>query len=367
MAVGKDEHASDFARCFASLVVSLSGQRTDTLEPVLRDLYARRAKYSDEMRAFLAVAMHTLGVLETQREQLLREIDRSPPSFSFDPKTFSSVSRSEAIRAWAFATIHPEDSTGKAREKLRARIALLLEDSVSLSTQENFWLLMAFRQLHSSSFKVNAPLKRFAPAPDRVSKNGHSVSWAGISLQDLREFSPRAERGTLQGMSVLWDAQFRMTKPEEDRRLDRGLRVERTVVNRTDPSRTGSKDAPFRLGDELVVTFRLATRQEHHYVALETELPACFESVNAAIPSVARSFRPVVLKDELELDLAYSQLRDSTVNLYFDQVEPGVGVSSTIVRVTSAGTFTWPPTQVTPMYDSRFSGLSAGSVCYVVE
>ena len=30
-----------------------------------------------------------------------------------------------------------------------------------------------------------------------------------------------------------------------------------------------------------------------------------------------------------------------------------------------AGTFRWPATQVAPMYDSRFSGLSPSSVCVV--
>ena len=39
--------------------------------------------------------------------------------------------------------------------------------------------------------------------------------------------------------------------------------------------------------------------------------------------------------------------------------------SPSLARATAAGTFRWPATQVVPMYDSRFSGLSPSSVCVV--
>jgi uncharacterized protein YfaS (alpha-2-macroglobulin family) len=367
IARGKDSAASSFQRCFALFVASHSEKNGEHLEPVARDLFAKRAQYSDEARAFLAVSLFRLGVLELQREQLLREIDHPLEAVTFDPDTFSSTNRVEAVRAWAFATIHPGDKTGKAREGMMRRISELLEDSVSLSTQENLWLLLAFHELHRQENQRANKLDTILPKPDAVSRNVRSVAWHKISIQEIRQFSPGIRPAPGGALGVLWESEFRMQSKEDDARLDRGLRLERVVVNRTDAGRTGTPESPYKLGDELVVTFRLNSQKRHHYVALESELPGCFESVNAAIPSVARSFQMPVVKDEMLLDLSFSELRDRSVCLYFNAVEPGVGVSSTVVRVTSVGTFTWPASQITPMYDSRFSGLSAGNVCHVVE
>jgi uncharacterized protein YfaS (alpha-2-macroglobulin family) len=63
--------------------------------------------------------------------------------------------------------------------------------------------------------------------------------------------------------------------------------------------------------------------------------------------------------------LSYSELRDRSTLLYFDTVDPGTGTYSVLARATAAGTFRWPATQVVPMYDSRFSGLSPSSICVV--
>jgi uncharacterized protein YfaS (alpha-2-macroglobulin family) len=64
--------------------------------------------------------------------------------------------------------------------------------------------------------------------------------------------------------------------------------------------------------------------------------------------------------------LSHSELRDRSALLYFDTIEPGSTVYSVLARATSAGSFRWPATQVVPMYDSRFSGLSPSASCVVV-
>jgi uncharacterized protein YfaS (alpha-2-macroglobulin family) len=65
------------------------------------------------------------------------------------------------------------------------------------------------------------------------------------------------------------------------------------------------------------------------------------------------------------LNLSYSEMRDRATMLYFDDFAPGTGTYSVLVRATAAGTFRWPATQVAPMYDSCFSGLSPSSVCMI--
>jgi uncharacterized protein YfaS (alpha-2-macroglobulin family) len=115
------------------------------------------------------------------------------------------------------------------------------------------------------------------------------------------------------------------------------------------------------------VSFRIRSDQMQYYVALEDELPACFESVNTRLPSASGGQTQGGAGDSFEPTLSNVELRDKTTCFYFDELRPGLAVFQTSVRVTSAGTFHWPATQIAPMYDGRFSGTSASSMCYVVE
>jgi uncharacterized protein YfaS (alpha-2-macroglobulin family) len=95
-------------------------------------------------------------------------------------------------------------------------------------------------------------------------------------------------------------------------------------------------------------------------------LPAGVEVVNPNLALVGKFYQlpPPDPQDRL-LGLSYSEMRDRSALLYFDTVDPGSGTYSILARATAAGTFRWPATQVAPMYDSRFSGLSPSSVCVI--
>jgi len=81
---------------------------------------------------------------------------------------------------------------------------------------------------------------------------------------------------------------------------------------------------------------------------------------------VAQFYRlPPGVEGDIDLGLSHSELRDHTTLLYFDRIEPGHACYSVLARATSAGTFIWPATQVAPMYDARFSGLSPSSTVVV--
>jgi uncharacterized protein YfaS (alpha-2-macroglobulin family) len=90
------------------------------------------------------------------------------------------------------------------------------------------------------------------------------------------------------------------------------------------------------------------------------------ETLNPNVPSISRTYSVPAQKGERGLALSYAEMRDHETCLYFDQVEPGLGSYSVLARATCAGVFHWPATQVVPMYDSRFSGLSPSSICHVV-
>jgi len=357
----KDASFSWCIRAYALMVLA-DGGSAKVLGPPIRELYERREGLDEDGRALLAIAMHRLSIMPQEKEQLLREIDRPLKERAFDPNTFSSTTRAEAIRALAFATTDPNGKSGKARETLRQRIDELLDGSQSLSTQENFWLLLAFKALHE---QVQGPSVKFSaskPTPAAISRNGSSALWNNVDLRHIQEFAIRMEGS--ESLHCLMQAQYRSDSPVTNRN-DRGFRVERVVKNLTDNSRVGTAEAPFRLGDQILVTYRVISPKLHHYVALEDELPAALETVNPSIASIARTYPVPQEKDARQLSLSYSELRDRITCLYFDRVEPGVGTYSVLARATCAGTFRWPATQVAPMYDNRFSGLSPSSVCHV--
>ena len=144
------------------------------------------------------------------------------------------------------------------------------------------------------------------------------------------------------------------------------MRLERVVHDLTDARRTGNADAPFKLGDQILITYRVNNQKTQNYVALEDLLPAGLETVNPALAMIAKFFDlPADNTEDRTLELSYSELRDRSTLLYFNELFSGSGKYSVLARATAAGTFRWPATQISPMYDSRFSGLSPSGVCVV--
>ena len=80
------------------------------------------------------------------------------------------------------------------------------------------------------------------------------------------------------------------TDAVETDRVDRGFRVERVVRDLTDPNRKGDADTPFKLGDQILITYRVNTRKLQNYVALEDALPAGLETVNPDLAMVGKFF-----------------------------------------------------------------------------
>ena len=263
------------------------------------------------------------------------------------------------MRAFAFNVISPPSWTKQRKQQARDRMSKMMDDAGSLSTQENLWLLLAFKSMLGT--ETAAELHAAQPAATVVSKNGRSAAWVDHKMEtDL------AIKGLNQGaLTFLMQAEYSTPEVDTDR-VDRGFRIERVVKNLTDATRLGTANAPLKLGDQLLITYRLNTRKLQNFVALEDSLPAGLEVVNPNLALVGKFYQlpPPDPQDRL-LDLSYSEMRDRAALLYFDTVDPGSGTYSILARATAAGTFRWPATQVVPMYDSRFSGLSPSSVCVV--
>jgi alpha-2-macroglobulin len=349
--------ASRFEKCFAIFV--LTPDSGDDYKNELQELYLHRNEGTDEDRALLALALHHQDIMAREQQQLLREIDKPIKERAFSPATFTSMTRAEAMRAFAFNTIAPPTWTKQRKQQARDRMSKLMDAAGSLSTQENLWLLLAFTSMIGA--ETTPELHAAEPRAAVVSKNGSSAAWVDRKMENdlvIKGLNQSA-------LTFLMQAEYSTPEVDTDR-VDRGFRIERVVKNLTDATRVGTPNAPLKLGDQLLITYRLNTRKLQNFVALEDALPAGVEVVNPNLALVGKFYQlpPPDPQDRL-LGLSYSEMRDRSALLYFDTVDPGSGTYSILARATAAGSFRWPATQVAPMYDSRFSGLSPSSVCVV--
>jgi uncharacterized protein YfaS (alpha-2-macroglobulin family) len=350
-------HVYPFGRVFTLFVLS-QRKTAEDFKATAEDLYLRRNDIGDEGRALLALALHQLGIMPKEQEQLLREIDAPAKERAFDPDTFTSITRAEAINAVAFQTIAPTLGNPDRPQRVRDRLLALMNSSASLSTQENLWLLLAFKSMLGSE---QTELLQIADARSVFSKNHRSAAWLDLQLSDV----PRLKDLGSAKLTYLMKAVYTTDAVETDR-VDRGFRVERVIRNLTDPKRSGNADAPFKLGDQVLITYRISTQKLQNYVALEDSLPSGLETVNPDLAMIGKFFSmPPLDAGDNVLFLSHSELRDRSTLLYFDSVSAGTGTYSILARATAAGSFRWPATQVVPMYDSRFSGLSPSSICVV--
>ncbi len=353
-----DEVASEsFTKVLALFVLSQFEPAQD-YSAAAQELYLRRNKAGDEDRALLAVALHRLNIMPREKEQLLKEVEAPAKDRAFDPKTLSSLPRAEAIIALAFETVSPQSWNAPERKQLRERMLALMDSSAALSTQENLWLLLAFK----SMVEAEKPIALTPAQPaGMVSKNGRSAAWPNRKMNE----SLAIDGLNRAALTFLLKAEFSTDEVETDR-VDRGFRVERVVKNLTDAKRTGLPATPFKIGDQLLLTYRINSQKKQNYVSLEDSLPAGIETVNPNLAQVAKFFAlPENDSRDRVLALSHSEMRDRATLLYFDDFAPGTGTYSVLARATAAGTFRWPATQVVPMYDSRFSGLSPSSVCVI--
>src|SRR5262245_45059800 len=257
--------ASRFEKCFALFVLTQSNPNDD-YKNESQELYLHRNEGSDEDRALLAIALHQQNIMAREQQQLLREIDKPIKERAFNPATFTSMTRAEAMRAFAFNTIAPPTWTKQRKQQARDRMSKLMDNAGSLSTQENLWLLLAFTSMIGA--ETTPELHTAEPPATVVSKNGRAAAWVDRKMEnDL------AIKGLNQSvLTFLLQAEYSTPEVDTDR-VDRGFRIERVVKNLTDATRVGTPNAPLKLGDQLLITYLLNTRKLQNFVAMEESLP----------------------------------------------------------------------------------------------
>ena len=320
------------------------------------DLFLERDKLTNEGRAMLAISMNAIHSSPDKQRKLVRSLPTTFDGHSFDPVTFASTTRLETICLLARFVVDPGTEAGSLRERLEK----MMGSSESLSTQENLWLLLAAKELLKS--QPAPPIaKSAAPKPNAVSPNKSAAEWSDRLLAKAGEATLNGLGETAKGTFVF--AARRALRQDETNPVQNGIRLDRVVKNLTDPSRTGGPEAPFRLGDEVLISYRFKLSQPHSFLALEDALPAGLEVVN---PNLALFGKLYPVEDIAKpVALSHSEMHDSRTDLYFDEASMGLHSYAVLARATAGGSFSWPAAQIYPMYDSRFNARTAPAHCVV--
>jgi alpha-2-macroglobulin len=366
-------------RCFALMVLGHDNAKKPETEPgpdempesppnltePAVELFNKRKGLSDEGSAWLALGMYYLHILPKERALLLTEITRPVKATDFDPVTFGSKKRAEAICLFAQCEMASTNWSDAKRRSVRDALEKITESSVDPSTQENLWLLVVFNSLIGSDIPPQIDARRLTSPPPISSKNQVSVAWLGVQLPKFSETFPKPLEPKVQA-SYLFRASYTAPASAMPPR-SQNFALERHWQNLTDPKRLGTAEAPWKLGDQVLVTYQLTTERAHSYVEVEDQLPACLETVNPKLPLVAEYYKLPVEAGVNTLPLSNVEQRTATTKLYFEKTLPGKNVYSVLERVAVAGTFHWPGTQLRPMYDNRFFGFSDPTIVYCVE
>jgi len=347
-------------RALALLVASqlpVDEEETAELKTAAEQLYLDRDKLTPESRAALAIALSSVGN-QPKAEALVSAMKSLVTPVEFDPRTFTSASRTESLSSWAQLVAGSQGD----RDRVRAEIRKRMQEAPGLSTQENLWLLMAFNAMIDSTKTPPLATKNLTPKPLTVSANKASAGWGP---RDVAQLAAGVVKGFDGGKATfVMSAATRSTEVEAPM-VDKGIRVERVVHNLTDKTRNGTPEHPFVLGDQLLISYRLFSPATRYYLAVTDTLPAGVEVVNPNLALFASAFSSLGTALDGATDPSHSEMRDQLVNLYFDRFEKGSLQTSVLARATAAGVFRWPSTQAVPMYDSRVFGRSASSVCVV--
>ena len=348
-------------RAFALFAHAETGHPVDGMQASIADLYAKRGELNLDGLTLLTLAMNRFGVMEKEQAQLavVLENEARERQSGFDRVTFGSLYRDQALR-WLTKT---RLASLKERRQLSDAFLKELEDqgTVTLSTQEHFWKTLLLKEFVEIEKGATFNQDQVQPNPDYVSTNLASIAWKTQPLEHLRDLKLHLAPGKADRHYFIRAAVLRAADVASAE--DRGFRLERVVTNLTDSSRNGSEESPYQIGDDLLLGYRFHTRKHHHYVALTDELPAGIETVNFNLPQVAQVYK---LPDDAQttVSLDHSELRHQSANLYFDHVPPGNHRYAILARVTAAGIFTWPSTQISPMYQPHVGGLTAASTAH---
>jgi uncharacterized protein YfaS (alpha-2-macroglobulin family) len=175
---------------------------------------------------------------------------------------------------------------------------------------------------------------------------------AGLAAKDLTV--AKRGKGTLYYVARLRYARTEL--PAKPR--DHGIEIQREVTVLDNAGAPLTAQRPPRLGDTLLVTLRVTSREARRYLVVDDPLPAGLESIDTTL-ATSSGQDAVALGSFVTSSYDHRELRDDRALFFKDFSQAGTLVFRYLARVTTPGSFLVPPARAEEMYNPEIFGHNA--------
>jgi alpha-2-macroglobulin len=403
-----------------AFIVHVAAELGDKPAAAVNNLYEKRADLAVFAQAQLLDAMMLVGsdrgAVDKLKEELIRHIHQTAETARVEENLgdayapfFHSLDRSTAMAVEALLRVQPDHPL---IEKMVRHLLKVRRDGHWRNTQETAYALMG---LHSY-FKV-----REREVPDFVAKifmgeqrllsrefRGRSMesfiseipmaTLVGAQSGEGRRGAPKEKQGAA-GNRVLgfvkdgpgrlyYGARLRYaraTLPKEP--WDEGFYVTRTyervnedALRPVDPDAKLNPVERVRAGDLVRVTLQIVAPQHMHFVAVEDPLPSGLEAMNFKLQTASSALSRLGSFGLMRArygrrsygspsysPFGHQEVRDDRMQLFSNNLPPGLHRYSYLARATAIGKFVAPPTHAEEMYNPEVFGRSGATSFEVTE
>jgi uncharacterized protein YfaS (alpha-2-macroglobulin family) len=339
-------------------------------------LWNKRQELTAFGLSFLAIAVKEMrgnqALLESILEEIRKaaEVETSEAYYEGQAKggwSFDSPLRTHGGALIAYATANLDSGmSGKLLTGLLKR----RNGGLWGNTQENVFGIMGVYSIASTNAggsppKLELNVNNRVYGESEMEKNSVRVRRLTLSEADLGLVSGTAGKITCRltnksGIPLYLTVRVRYDVPlnEKNREAtDAGFGIERRYETLDGKSLEGQV---IPLGSLVRVRLLVRSRDNHHYCAFDDKLPAGLEPLNVNLKTtetVSQGELSAAAQRSLSV-LSYSEIRDSRVAFYADELLQGDYEFTYVARATTPGTFLRPAGRAEAMYQPQICGTT---------
>jgi uncharacterized protein YfaS (alpha-2-macroglobulin family) len=365
-----DEASWQTTQAFMLFVLAMNGQAD---QGALDRLLNAKTPMTTTGKAWLLKTVHRLGrkdgSLERLSQALLNKMRVSPTEVHFTaenelPWIFDSDVRTTAV---VMQALLETDAKFPQAEQAVAWLMTERRQGHWSNTQENFFVLYALSEYfkrHEAAIPQFTARVRLA-GQEMVSKlfSGRStvVERKVVPLGGYQEKKVQAEIAKEGAGTLYYGLRMSYYPLEYNDAREEGITVFKTM----EPMTSGRTDATrIPAGEVVKVTLTVIVPQARHYVVVDDPLPAGMEAVNVQFATTSAATAQMEETDESEeawwYGFTHVEKQDDRVLLFADWLPEGMHSYTYLMRATTLGTFTLPPTRAEEMYKPEVYGRTTG-------
>ncbi len=358
-------------RSFALYSLSLYGSHDESYQTLL---YERRDSLPLFSRAFLLSSISRTKKSSPMKDNLLREImnkvrlEASEAHFEEGRFDGSEIYMHSDLRTNAIILLSLLDADPNSFiiEKLVAYILGKRRNGAWRNTQENSYALISlseyFIRKEGKEVDFNFTGRFDGKKLQTIKFNEIKKEIINIAMEEIANLSKeltlileKSGKGKLFWMVNL----SYYPKGADFQEINQGFYVQKFYEDLN----TGERKTVFKLGDLIKVRIKINVSAERNYVAVVDPIPAGTEIEDSYLKTTSLENQRKLGK--ISWHFNHIEKYDDRMQIFADNLPQGEHEFSYILRVTSKGTFSVPPTKVEEMYNPEVFGTTKGEIVKV--